>query len=82
VYAQFVLSVGGQGWGWSASLCRALVAGVNDIFLMRKDQDFVCILSIFERGWECMCVYSTHTHTPRGVLGCESRGRDEILGRD
>jgi len=24
-----------------------------------------------------VCVLHTHTHTPRGVLGCESRGRDE-----
>ena len=49
----------------------------------RKDCVVVCVFSIFNAGGSvcvCECVYThTHTHTD-GVLGCESRSRDETPG--
>ena len=49
-----------------------------------KDSGVVCVFSIFNAGGSvsvCECVYThTYTHCTDGVLGCESRRRDETPG--
>ena len=67
--------IGGRGWGWSASLGRALVAASwrGGLFLTEGETGVLsCVFSIFDVGGSvraCMCVYThTHTHTAHGVL--------------
>jgi len=81
-----IIIVGGRGWGgfgyFMEGICwwRWALLFIHE----RKNTGFVCILSIFWRGgsvYGCMYEYSrTHTHTVRGLLGREPRGRDEKLG--
>ena len=61
--------VGGQGWGCSASLCRALVASVEGCF---DRMTYIGVLSVFcllltgvgMYVYVCVCVcVRTHTHT-------------------
>jgi len=69
-------SIGGRGWGGSASLCSALVAGVGPIlfFDMRKDTAFVCIFFVVWRGWECMWVYLC-VHVVKAFIRGGGRGK-------
>ena len=56
----------------------------RDIFDMRKIGVLSVFSLFFDGGWSVcgfMCVFThTHTHTARGVLTGEPRGRDETLG--
>ena len=65
----------GRGWGWSASLGRALVAASwrGGLFLTEGETGVLsCVFSIFDAGgsaFVCMCVHThTHLHSAQGVL--------------
>ena len=77
------IRVGGRGWGGSANLSKALVAGVGRYDSHEKRWVFVCFFSLIWRGgwvYGCMCVCThTHRHTARGIFRFELRDQDETL---
>jgi len=81
------ISVWERGWESSASLRRALVAGVGGYFGHDQDRGVVVFSLTFLRGFGvyvsvCQCVY-THelAHTARRVLGCEPQGSGRDIWR-
>ena len=67
---------------------RALVAWREGLFLtegkigvLSVSSLFLTRVGVYKCMCACVCVYAhTHTLCTDGVLGCESRGRDETSG--
>jgi len=82
------ISVGGRGWGGLTSLCKALVAWcvTRGGYFWQREREGCCLrLFCFLTGvWMyvnvCLWYAHTHTHTARGVLGCEIGGRNKTPG--